>query len=269
MAKWISLAASAAALMISGCYFENDDWTGATQAGRALEQTGSPSMTAAHDDSEGAYGWIEIAPGVWERKRPEGGSERLGFGTEGFEFALDQARQERTMLLAQVEIGQRAPLSKRLGENQNLIAYLEASLSESRKSNIHESIPVAPPDDDVHPEGTSSDGVCAGYYGFDISFQLGMADGTVTSRADWTEFGPFAPYTKTLHTYAYAAHEAYGETFVDEDSDSFGPFSGYCCVSVESSATAYPTFAPQLYGSAYLSVTNGCAASRFYSSSYP
>lgn len=44
-------------------------------------------------------------------------------------------------------------------------------------------------------------------------------------------------------------------------------FTASCCEYVSSSAAAYVTFSPQLYGSVYLTVTNGCSGFDFYSRS--
>lgn len=246
-------------IWVAACTMDNTDYSMADDQGNTSHS--SWALGQAND-------WFEIAPGVWERQRPEGGSERLGFGTEGFEFALDLALQEHTMVLEEIELnGMAKSASKRLRAIEELIAYLQASLAENEKLGLYEPSPLAPPEDDVQTASTGSQYVCAGTYNFDVSFQLGMAGGSVTSQAGWSEFGPFAPYTKTLHTYAYATYE--GRPYPAEDSDQYGPFSGQCCVGVESSASAYPTFFPELYGSTYLSVTNGCYASRFYSASYP
>lgn len=254
MNRWLNVVASIAVLAIGGCH----------QADIA-----DPVDDVLDSSEEGAEAtWQEIAPGVWERPREEGGFERLGFGLEGFRFALERAKQERSTLLAP-DYNDVAAVEARLQKNQELIDYLQTTLDEADEMGENE--PLSPTSGEVRartppsePSSSSPSGyVCAGSYNFDIQFYYGMVDGAVQTTASWSEFGPYAPYRKTLHTYSYAWASEYSPS-EHEDSDSYGPFSNKCCASVSSYAGVGVTFSPLLFGSAYLSVTNGCSAYRFY-----
>jgi hypothetical protein len=254
MNRWLNVVASIAVLAIGGC----------NQA-----DTADPVDDVLDSSEEGAEAtWQEIAPGVWERPRAEGGFERLGFGLEGFQFALERARKERSTLLAPDYIDG-AAVAARLQKNQELIDYLQATLDEADEMDESEPLPLNPSEVTMRasPSDLSSSApsgyVCAGNYDFDIQFYYGMCDGAVETKASWSEFGPLASYRKTLHTYSYAWTPDYSPS-EHEDSDIYGPFSYKCCASVSSYAGVGVTFSPLLYGSAYLSVTNGCSAYRFY-----
>ncbi len=240
---------SLAVLAMVGC--------GAEQGAEERQATG---QTVQAVESTNTEGWTKIAPGVWERARLAGGVERMGFGREAFEFALQRARFEQaTMMIQMKELGgSNAALARQMDSNTKRIQFLEKSVEEAR---VAEALAM-----DIEPfasgsSGSPSGSVCGGSYYFTITFQFGMVDGSVTSKAEWSEFGPFAPYKKTFHTYARASME---DNITNEDSDAYGPFSDDWLVIVTSSASISPTFVPQLYGSTYLSVTDGCSASRFY-----
>jgi hypothetical protein len=179
---------------------------------------------------------------------------RIGFGVESFRWALDEARAEQAELMTKVG---GAELDKRLRATEDLIAYLGESLASADAR-------LSPDQARLSNKATNSGNTCAGSYNLEVAFTCGFSNGTTTSTASWSEFGPFAPYQKNMHTYAYAAYNgAY-----DEDSDTTGAFSGYCCVSVSSQATSPgPTFSPDLYGSAYISIWDGCSDYRFVSDS--
>lgn len=252
MSRWVCVAFSVATFINVGCYQETSE---SLLDNAGLETEGEGTQPT----------WAEIAPGVWERPRSEGGFERMGFGAEGFQWALERAHQERVELLGRQQ--ESKILADRLQKNQDLIDYLQTSIDKANEADEH--APLSLTSTDVNslaapspsPSAGVSDSVCGGYYGFNVDFYYNMAGGSVEATASWTEFGPYAPYYKTFHTYAWGLGDSGNP---DEDADSIGPFRNSCCVSVGSSAAAYPTFAPQLYGSAYLSVTNGCSASRFY-----
>lgn len=269
MKQTLSLLVQASVLMSVGCQIstENDTRLDDTQ----LHLNANNAETG--DNAELTTDWAEISPGVWERSRSDGGFDRMGFGIEGFQFALEQARQERVGLLEGTHESSVSDLNDRLRSNQDLIEYLQSSLDEAKESGLREELPIDPPtinevtNSSYSPSSSVSDSVCAGSYTFDINFGYSMVDGWVDTAATWSEFGPFAPYKKTLYTYSYAWSESYGQIDYKEDEDSFGPFSGHCCVKIQSSATAELTWSPMLYGRAYVSVTNGCSAFRFYESS--
>lgn len=146
-----------------------------------------------------------------------------------------------------------------LRSNQELIEYLQGRLDEAKKSGLRGELPLAPPTvDEVTDSSSVSGSVCGGNYTLAITFSYAMTGGVVDTVASWSEFGPYAPYNKTLYTYAYAWTNDGGVT-PHEDQDSFGPFSGSCCRVVQSGAGVEPTFSPKLYGRAYVSVTNGCS----------
>jgi hypothetical protein len=257
MNRWLNVTISLAALAIVGCNQADD--------ADPLDDVVSSGEESAE------ITWVEIAPGVWERPRLEGGFERLGFGLQAFEFALERARQERVALL---DLRDRdAPdLETRLHKNLELINYLRSTVDEA--GEVGEPEPLTPPSVEAtslaasSPSSSSavSDYVCAGSYNFDIQFYYGMVDGAVATTASWNEFGPYAPYQKTLHTYSYAWAPDYSPSD-HTDSDYYGPFSHSCCASVSSYAGVGVTFRPMLYGSAYVSVTSGCSAFRFYEAS--
>ena len=216
------------------------------------------------DNVELTAEWAEVSPGIWERWRFDGGFERMGFGIEGLQFALEQARQERIELLAGVHEWSVSDLNDRLRSNQELIGYLQGSLDEAKQSGLREELPLEPPAfDEVADSSSVSDYVCGGTYTFDINFIYTMTEGWVDTVAGWSEFGPYAPYKKTLYTYAYAWTYD-GGISPREDEDSVGPFSYSCCTVIQSGAGVEPTFNPMLYGRAYVSVTNGCSAFRFH-----
>ncbi len=198
--------------------------------------------------------WQPIAPGVYELRRESGRVTRVGFGVESFRWALDEARAEQAELTTKVG---GADLEKRLRATNDRIEYLRASLDAANTE-------LSPDEARLANKASDSGSTCAGSYSLDVSFTCGFSTGTTTSTATWSEFGPFAPYQKNMHTYAYAA---YGGAY-DEDSDTTGAFSGYCCVSIQSEATSPgPTFSPDLYGDAYISIWNGCSDYRFVSDS--
>jgi hypothetical protein len=229
-----------------------------------------PAVESHTSVSEAAWAqaWTEISPGVWERSKPEGGYERMGYGVEGFEFALQNARMERVLLdTMRVErYGSRAA-AKRLASNEKLIRYLEDSVSQARASGVHESLPVTAPEWSLlGSSGTPSGSFCAGNFSFTVTFYYGMVDGRVTTGAWWSEFGPFSPFTRSIETYAYAWTEDHGGYQVDWDPS--GPIGGTCCYYQESSAAVGVTFQPKLYGSAYImgNGASGCMGMRFYES---
>lgn len=202
--------------------------------------------------------WQPIGPGVYELRRESGRVTRIGFGVESFRWALDEARAEQAELLGRADTPK---LEKELRATGDRIAYLEASLEAANTE-------LSPDEARLANKATNSDYTCHGNYSLDVSFSCGFVDGTTTSTATWSEFGPFAPYRKNLHTYAFAAMSSDPGAAYDEDTDTSGAFSGICCVQVQSQATTPgPTFSPDLYGDAYISIWNGCSDYRFVSDS--
>jgi hypothetical protein len=201
--------------------------------------------------------WQPIAPGVYELRRESGRVTRIGFGVESFRWALDEARAEQADLMTKVG---GADLEKRLRATNDLIEYLGESLYAADAE-------LSPDEARLANKATNSDSTCAGRYNLNVSFTCGFSNGTTTSTATWGEFGPFAPYKKNMHTYAYAA-DSPGSSFYDEDTDTTGAFSGHCCVQVQSQATSPgQTSDSYLYGDAYISIWNGCSDFRFVSDS--
>lgn len=200
--------------------------------------------------------WQPIAPGVYELQRESGRVTRIGFGIESFRFALDRARTEQAHLVGKIGV---PGVEKQLRVTDDLIAYLEESLVEADAN-------LSPEEARTANKASNSDYTCHGNYSLDVSFSCGFVSGTTTSTATWSEFGPFAPYRKNLHTYAFAAMSSDPGAAYDEDTDTSGAFSGICCAQVQSQATTPgPTFEADLYGSAYVSIWNGCSDYRFVS----
>jgi hypothetical protein len=157
-------------------------------------------------------------------------------------------------------------LAGHLRESDKRIQFLETGLAEFQKGGVHE---LAQDEELLRSaldgsEGTPSGSFCGGYYGFEVEFAYAMAGGSVTTRGGWTEFGPFAPYTKQFYVYATGWLYNPNDTPSDQTSASSGPFSHTCCRSVETSAAAYPTFTPVLEGAGYLFGSSGCEAPRYY-----
>ncbi len=210
--------------------------------------------------------WTQIAPGVWERVT-EAGTFRRGSGIESFEFSLAETRAEHARLLeerarasaAGASPGALAELDVRLRDSREQIEYLEVSIAHGRGEGA-EALTLQ-----AFNDQSSSGSACAGYYNFNIDFTIGSYEGWVTTSAGWTEFGPFAPFQKTLYTRA----TAYNGVYPGSDIDTYGPFSGTCCVGISSTKVAAETSSPQLHGWAYLSVSGGCSAYHYLSASYP
>lgn len=199
------------------------------------------------NDSQGQP-WNQVAPGTWEMERPDGTIQRLGFGDAAFRHSLAQRQKEYVELLGQV--GEQPQLHKRLEATAHAISFLQRSLA-----------PAEQPATGVQQKASQRTGsVCAGNYDLDTWITHQLAGSTVDASASWSEFGPFAPYTKEMITYAEAQWQNGSQTILDSDYNSTGPFSGTCCVSVSSTAVAYPTYVCDLYSYAYLRVYSGCNA---------
>lgn len=200
--------------------------------------------------------WQPIAPGVYELRRESGRVTQIGFGVESFRWALDEARAEQAELLVKADVPETA---KRLRATDDRIAYLEASLARAEAD-------LTPEQARLSNKASDSGSTCGGHYTLDVSFTCGIASGTTTSTATWGEFGPYAPYTKYLYTYAVAAVSSAPGAAYDLDSDSLGPFTGLCCVQIDSTARAPgPTYNPRLFGETYVSISNGCSDFRYVS----
>lgn len=207
---------------------------------------------------EAGSDWEPVAPGVWQRDRPDGTFTRVGFGPVSFEWALDQARERLARLRAEAPDQPEHPsFDRRIRKLQELVFYLERSLEEAPSSGGPEGPGLA-------AKASESDDVCAGHYTLEVAFTC-SSSAQVESTASWSEPGPLAPYQKTLHTYAEASwyDVDFNQQRTNTDEDSFGPFSSNCCVQVSSSAFADDLITANLYGSAYVSVTDGCDAFRF------
>lgn len=220
--------------------------------------TDGESTDGALDEQDGAdevaaAGWTEIAPSVWERARLQGGFERIGFGADGLAFALETAPRESA---------QEKP--ERAGDEH--IEYLEASLREARE--VESQLRAKDPDAEPPPLygavlAASSGSVCGGYYGVDISFLPGIAYSEVTTTVDWSDFGPFLPYTLKLRAFAWAA-------MGDGSGDSVGNWSttespgATIAATTQSSAMIGPTFTAKLMGRGYVKTTNGCNTHIYY-----
>jgi hypothetical protein len=211
--------------------------------------------------------WKRVAPGVWERVRSDGGHEQIGIGVQALKAELQRLRVERA-LRQQVSAmgGTSGELAGPLRESDKRIHFLETGLAELENAGVRE---LAEDEELLRSilggtEGTPSGPYCGGYFGFEVEFSYGMAGGGVTTRGGWTEFGPYAPYTKTLYVYASGWLYSRDEEPSDTNADSEGPFSRACCVSVETAAAAYPTFTPGLEGGGYILGSSGCGAPLYY-----
>ncbi|NVJ09272.1 hypothetical protein HUW63_29085 [Myxococcus sp. AM001] len=204
--------------------------------------------------------WNKVAPGVWERTREDGVREQVGVGTEAAEFELQRVRGQRALLAqAQEKSGTPAAFDRQLKESDRYIRVLEANIAEARATGVLEQTPDSLPRfAQAGTEGSPSGSVCGGNYSFSVQFSYQMAGGTVTTQGGWSEFGPFSPYSKEL--YVYAKGWLYSPTDPDphETSNSTGLFSGTCCVSVDTTASAYPTFTPVMEGGGVVLGANGC-----------
>lgn len=252
MRRSVYLCVSAVAIMGIGCSQE--------ESSGAFDD----AIVESEQESVGAS-WLEVAPGVWERARFEGGFERMGFGVEGLRFALEQAHKERDGLFKAMKDSSAIELGDRIQKNQALIEYLQDSVDQVTDLDEVEPLPAQSFEVNslVSSPSAVAGGLCDGSYQFDVEFFYGTVYGWVTTNAQWSEYGPFGPYKKNLHTYAYAWDPS-GVLPSDVDEDHYGPFRGWCCVGLESTASISPIWSPGLYGSAYVSVTNGCVGFRSY-----
>lgn len=199
--------------------------------------------------------WKQVASGVWERPRAGGGTERFGAGRAAFAFALQEATQQHLALLATQGIAPGSASTEEVKRSSERLRFLEQALQ-----SANESPPPSKGDDLLSP--MVSGNFCAGSYDFTVDM-VPYTYASVTATANWSEFGPFSPYYKTMNTYARAEMND-GTGFYNVDSDSFGPWRGYCCVNVQSKAITGPTFTPKLYGLAYLTSSNCGDPPRFY-----
>ena len=204
--------------------------------------------------------WEKIAPGVYELRRGNGRVTRLGFGVESFRFALEERRAELAEMEYEASTAGDSGFQRRQQKTEETIAFLEESLRKAEVELTPEQARLANKDD------YDSGSTCGGHFSLDVTFSCGLASGTTTSTATWGEFGPYAPYQKTLHTYAAAAVSSQYGAPSDADSDTYGPFSGACCVNIQAQATAPgPTWSPRLFGEAYVAVSTGCSDFRYVS----
>ncbi|WP_152622730.1 hypothetical protein [Archangium violaceum] len=179
----------------------------------------------------------------------------MGIGVQALESELQRLRVQRA-LLQQVSGmgGTSGALAGYLRESDKRIQFLETHLEEAR---MEEPLRLAL----GGSEGTPSGAFCGGYYGFEVEFSYHMAGGGVTTRAGWTEFGPFGPYTKQLYVQATGWVDGIPP---DQTSQMSDPFTATCCVSIETSAGAYPTFTPGLEGVGYIFGSSGCGSPRYF-----
>lgn len=214
----------------------------------SLETTEEPS-TSTLNEQEISSAWSNISPGVWQRTI-DGRVQRRSVGIDGLRSVLARARAEHTQLLQGVQQGAQGATAQ-LAKNQSLLADLEEALAAMEKST--QSKAFAPSFDPNSPHITA--GACGGNYTLNVqTIIVTFVDFEVDASASWSEFGPFGPSHKRLGTYTTATGAGPTQT----DSDAIGPFVGTCCASVSSRSGAYVTFSPQLYGLAYVHITNGC-----------
>jgi hypothetical protein len=201
--------------------------------------------------------WSAVAPGVWERETSDDHFVRVGFGIESFLWALDQARDRLDRLTTRsASSPDGRQLERRIDKARQVVEFLEQTLEDASAGN----------DDlgSLKPKVSDDGPVCNGHYTLDISLTCGYDQASVTSRAEWGEFGPLAPYEKVLHTYAESTwyEREIGRTFTFSQEDTTGPFSFACCALSTSTASGSP-YNSDFYGSAYVTVSNGCSAYRF------
>ncbi|GHG98374.1 hypothetical protein [Comamonas sp. JC664] len=204
--------------------------------------------------------WSKVAPGVWERTREDGVREQVGVGTEAAEFELQRVRGQRA-LLAQVQgkSGTSAALDRQLAERDQYIQALEKNIAEARAEGVLEQMPESPPRfAQAGTEGAPSGSVCGGSYSFNVQFSYHMAGGVVTTEGNFSEFGPYSPYSKELYIYAKGWLYSPTDPNPHETSKSSGLFTARCCVSISTSAIAYPTFTPNMEGGGVVLGANGC-----------
>jgi hypothetical protein len=207
--------------------------------------------TGAQEEQAATSEWSNVAPGVWERS-VDGRIQRRNVGIDGLRSVLARARAERTQLAAAVEQGA-SGATEQAAKNQALIADLEKALAEMEKDPQRK---TAVPAADPGMPGIAAR-ACGGNYALTVQmFVLNLANFEVQATSSWSEFGPFGPGQRTLGTYTWGIS---GNNVRQEDADSVGPFSGSCCASVSSRSGSYVVFSPQLYGLAYVHLTNGCS----------
>lgn len=215
----------------------------------SLESTEEPSTSALAEQELTTSAWSNVSPGVWQRTI-DGRVQRRSVGIDGLRSVLARARAEHNQLADAAARGSTSA-SAQLVKNRSLLADLEKALAAMEKSPQAKT--PAPSFDPDSPHIAAA--ACGGNYTLNVqTIIVSFVDFEVDASAVWSEFGPFAPPQKRLGTYTTATGAGPTQT----DSDAIGPFSGTCCASVSSRSGAYVTFSPQLYGLAYVHITNGC-----------
>lgn len=246
------LLASIGLLSMTSCTLPATDEAAPTSD---LTDERTTSVADQHELIEAQLGqWKQISAGVWERPRAGGGTERFGAGRAAFAFALQEATQQHLDLLATEGSAAGSAPAEEVERSTERLRFLEQAVESANET------PQGKGDDLLSP--MVSGRFCAGNYSFTVNM-VPYTYASVTATANWSEFGPFAPYYKTMNTYARAEMND-GSGFSNVDSDSFGPWRGYCCVNVQSTANTGPTFTPRLYGLAYLTSSNCSDPPRFY-----
>ncbi len=216
-------------------------------AGASQEEATAP-VTAA--SSKEGSAWNNVAPGVWERRTSDGRGQRIGHGLDGLRFSLAQARQEHAQLLS---AGPRALTQQQ--KSAELISTLEQRQAELEREGGREA--RAEPGDLLEAmDGPLYYSVCGASFTLDVYRQiLGLLDVEVHAVATYHDHGAPNSFTKQLDTYTYARVD---ETLV-EDEDSSGSFTNTPSYIETRSSSFASTFVPQLYGRAFVTVTNGCS----------
>ncbi|MFP2925983.1 hypothetical protein ACLESO_12340 [Pyxidicoccus sp. 3LG] len=216
--------------------------------------------------------WAQVAPGVWERPRPDGVREQLGVGVHALELELQRVKGQRA-LLQQVSAQGVSPreLAAQQTDIDKLIHFLESGLATARSAGAAEPPSEEPPlrVAQAGSEGTPSGSYCAGNYNFQVIISHDILGSSVTSSAQWSEFGPFAELTKNMFTFATTWRDRNpGTPVFQSDSDTTNPFTGSCCKMIQSSARVGSDYNPKLEGSAYIFGDSVCGGPHFYRAWY-
>lgn len=211
--------------------------------------------------------WAQLAPGVWERVREDGIRERSSTGVEGLEYELQLARTERALIAQVKESGNASARNARQLESDERIQFLENALAEEKNSAKERTPDERLSAQGFYEQGSSSGAFCGGYYSFDAQFYFGMTGGSVTMQGHFSEFGPYAEYTKQF--YVRATAWMYDPDIVNSDRQWSPTFTNTCCFSTRQvSAGIDPTFSPVLEAYGYLTGSGGCGSIIYTARSY-
>lgn len=184
--------------------------------------------------------WTVVADGVYERRKKDGGVQRIGFGLSSFEYYLDKALMKQAALNQRARDGEKSDeLMKELKGNAAFIAHLQAGLEDGYSQKV-------------------SDQACNGTYTLNPMVGLTFVDGWAQATASWSEFGPVAPYNKNFYVSARATNTSVSppDSAYDYASDTV---SSTCCFNINSGQVwAYLTWSCELTAIASLYINNGC-----------